>query len=935
MKKWLSFILIFLLSSVLFACTEDSTSTTANTSSSLTCSLGFHIENNECVLDDQETTDSIKEVSGILETNIIVGHYFNPLDGVLATSEEGVNLTSYVSIVGHVDYGTIGDYTLTYSLLYLEDSFSAERIIHVINGTYTQENLSRPVVTTGSNLLGSGSYFSGTNTSISHPASPSFIDHDLYDVAIPSSGWWTSLLVQNYGGSNGIYTNPLRVAYTNDGMEITNPEDGFVQYWFNEGLQTIAQFPLSLRDSYLKATSLNAGYETHVINYSDAAVQVALRNVGSSVDQMVTTLVQGSPYVFVEVANKESLTYKFDTNAVDNYEYYDVEGNLITSSTYTGNAIIVKLVHRHSGYVTTPPANVGMPQYSDKYYLVNTPDNTVFTITSANHPFGLKNELIINLGDSNYLSIAAINNLSEASFYHQNGYSLINSTDISYNINYDDSVVRTHYTYSASNLKDDSKVLIAMMPHHYKNSDASLTEYAYRTVRGTLKVHEGSYFETSLGFSGLLPGFTTPTDTAFDSSLATTYLNNLNDNIDTMDSEDFINYDGPYWNSKAMYPLSQGMIIADQLGLETLKQEFIGKLEFVLEDWFTYSGSTDTKFLYYNNTWGSVYYSNDDFATASTLSDHSFTHGYLIYAASVLAMYDPSFVDNYGDMVDLLLNDYMFTEKDSAEFAYLRNFDPFAGHSWAHGFGTFAEGNNLESSSEALNSWNAGYLWALATGDTERMEAAIYGFVTELSAAKEYWFDYDDTNWDPAYGDYVDVAGMVWGGKFDYATWFGANPTFIYGIQWLPTGEYLTSYALTEEELTKLSSIFETYLAAKNGVIDTWYSNMWAVMAIVDPIEAVSEFDASKILNDDYPNELVGSYWMVHSLASLGNRTSEVWMKLNTSVSSTVYVDADGIYTAMVWNPTQSAHTIEFYNQEGLLMTYTIQANTFESVVLN
>ena len=70
---------------------------------------------------------------------------------------------------------------------------------------------------------------------------------------------------------------------------------------------------------------------------------------------------------------------------------------------------------------------------------------------------------------------------------------------------------------------------------------------------------------------------------------------------------------------------------------------------------------------------------------------------------------------------------------------------------------------------------------------------------------------------------------MVWGGKHDYATWFGANPTFIYGIQWLPTGEYLTSYALDDEEHAKLSSIFESYLDAKNQTIDTWYSNMWFI----------------------------------------------------------------------------------------------------------
>jgi endoglucanase Acf2 len=441
-------------------------------------------------------------------------------------------------------------------------------------------------------------------------------------------------------------------------------------------------------------------------------------------------------------------------------------------------------------------------------------------------------------------------------------------------------------------------------------------------------------FQTVLSFNGLLPGYTLPQNDAFSSSLTESYLTLLDNEIDVADLENFYNDDGPYWNSKALYPLSQGIIIADQLGNDTLKQSFINKLSALLTDWYTYSGSSDERYLYYNNAWGSVYYSNDDFATASTLSDHSFTHGYLIYASAVLAMYDSSFQTEYKDMVSLLLNDYLYPEKDSANFAYLRNFDAWAGHSWAHGFGTFAEGNNLESTSEALNSWNAGYLWALATNDTARMEAAIYGFTTELSAIKEYWFDYSDENWDPKFGQYTDVAGMVWGGKHDYATWFGANPTFIYGIQWLPTGEYLTNYALTDADYTKFSSIYATYLEAKDSVIDTWYSNMWAIQAIIDPAVAIDEFDATLILNDDYPAELVGTYWMIHALDTLGRRPADVWMELQMGVTSSIYETEEGVRVAMVWNSSNEAIEVNFYNQDGWVSSEIIPAKTFTTVIV-
>lgn len=897
-----------------------------------------------CKKDDNDPNDpksdvpeTIESISGLENKEIIVGHYFDPLEDVEIITNKNRNVAHLFHISGHVNYGVIGSYTLTYTLSLGNDNINQTRTIDVVEGTYEAPTGQRSTTSPGQQSLGFGSYYEGALSAFDHPVNPAFIEGDLLDTAIPSSGWWTSLLVANYGGSNGIYTNPLRLSYTNDGMEITNPEDGFVQYWNVNQTPTMAQFPLALKDSFLKSSDLDLGYMTKVIGYSDASVKVAMRNVNDSTDHMVTTLTQGSPYVFVEVANQSSLTYTFDTIGLDNYVYYDIDGNLITSSAYTGEAIIVKLVKRHSGYDTSPPEIIGNPTYSDKYYLINAPENTTFTITSNNHPFGLKNRLNMSLGDSNIVSIAAINHLTEASFYHEHGYTMTHDTDVSYEIDHQNSDVITTYHYQQTNFNENNSnaLLLALMPHHYKYADVNVTTYTYRTVRGTLQLLDHNQFQTTLSFRGVLPGFTLPEHSSFSDTTLISYLNGLNQDIDITDDEDFINAEGPYWNSKAIYPLSQAIIISDQLGQNALKSEFIAKLKYVIEDWYTYSGQSDDKFLFYNYQWGTTYYSNNDFGTASELSDHSFTHGYIIYASSILAMYDPSFLDNYQDIVNLLLDDYMYPYKDHDQFEYLRNFDPWAGHTWAHGYGTFAEGNNLESTSEALNSWNAGYHWALATNDTDRRDAAIYGFVTELSAIKEYWFDYDDTNWDPAYGDYVDVAGMVWGGKHDYATWFGANPTFIYGIQWLPTGEYLTSYALNDEEHQKLSSIFDTYLAAKNQTIDTWFSHMWFIQSITDSHTVISNFDASKILNDDYPNELSLSYYMIHAMHTLGQRHSETWMNVQDQVSASLYENHTGDIYAMVWNASDQNESIEFFDASGLVFETTVDGLSFTKIKIN
>ena len=115
------------------------------------------------------------------------------------------------------------------------------------------------------------------------------------------------------------------------------------------------------------------------------------------------------------------------------------------------------------------------------------------------------------------------------------------------------------------------------------------------------------------------------------------------------------------------------------------------------------------------------------------------------------------------------------------EFPFLRSFDPYAGHSWACGHARFGDGNNQESSSEAMNAWCGLILWGEATGDRALRDLGIYLFTTELAAINAYWFDVLGEN-RPA--DFPQTTlGLVWGGKADYGTWFSAKPENIYRHQ--------------------------------------------------------------------------------------------------------------------------------------------------------
>ena len=892
------------------------------------------------VIDDDpiiEDDATINDVIGLEDTIIVKNAYFNPLKDVVITNQNNEDITHFLHVLGQVHYGKVGTYTLTYSMEYGEDSFEKTRLIEVVEGVIQNETAINPTHTKETVQLGEGSYITGSDASIEHPINPLYIAPNLLTKAVPSNGWWTALLVQNYGGSNGIYTNPLRSSFSNEGVEITNPGSGFVQYWNPEGYNTMANFSLALPDFHLKSTDLNTSYQTTVIDYSDTSVQVSMRNTNNLSDHMVITYAQGSPYIFAEVANGQSPYIKLATNGVSNYEFFTVGGNLINGSSYTGDGIIVKLVQKHVGYQTSRPAQVGQPTYEDRFFLISAPEGTVFTFRNDNHPFGLNNRIDMDLQAQNYFSVAALDKLSEGNYYHEHAFNRSLKGDVSYVIDYTSSDVYTTYHTAYQTLRTDKSetLLQFMMPHHYQNTDAELTQYKIRTVRGELRLYEGNYFQTKLAFNGVIPAMTHPNNDAFSEDLMIEYLTDLASRTKITDLNNFLNDEGPYWNSKAIYPLAQGIIIADQIENESIKSDLIEKLRYVLVDWFTATDQEDDRYLFYNQTWGSVYYSNNDFNTASELSDHSFTHGYLVYAASVLAMYDPTFVEDYGDMVDLLLRDYMHPVKDDTAFAYLRSFDPWAGHTWAHGFGTFAEGNNLESSSEAINSWVGGYLWALATNDQALKDAAIYGFVHEVNHAKTYMFDYSKTIFPEAYSQYAQVAGMVWGGKYDYATWFGANPTFIYGIQWLPNGEYLSSYALNASELTRLSEIYTAYLFAKNHQIDTWYANMWSIQALIDPNEAINQFNAELILNDDYPSDLSQTYFLIHALNAYGSRHTEYIMEVHHAVAASIYINQQGDVHAMIWNPSDASQTVIFRTPTNDIIEVTIEAYSFKSIRLN
>ena len=163
-------------------------------------------------------------------------------------------------------------------------------------------------------------------------------------------------------------------------------------------------------------------------------------------------------------------------------------------------------------------------------------------------------------------------------------------------------------------------------------------------------------------------------------------------------------------------------------------------------------------------------------------NDHHFHYGYFLYAAAVAAHDRPSLAARIGPVMDLLAADIASPTAQRGMPA-LRMYDAWAGHSWASGYSPFADGNDQESSSEAVNAWNGLALWAKERKRTGLASTAAWLLANEAAAAKTFWLD-PDLRAFPAFRH--SFVSLVWGGKRDSATWFSADPAAKLAIQLIP-----------------------------------------------------------------------------------------------------------------------------------------------------
>jgi endo-1,3(4)-beta-glucanase len=230
-----------------------------------------------------------------------------------------------------------------------------------------------------------------------------------------------------------------------------------------------------------------------------------------------------------------------------------------------------------------------------------------------------------------------------------------------------------------------------------------------------------------------------------------------------------------YFGGKQLQRAAQLLTLAHLLQDDASAKILTSKLRGTFEDW---ANPQSPRGFYYDTKIQGIVGKQAGFG-ANEFNDHHFHYGYFLYAAGVLAQHDSSFVQQHGKFIDLLAAD-IANYKDMETLPLRRNYDPYAGHSWASGAAPFMDGNNQESSSEAINAWTGLTLWARASQNAALEQQASWLLANESASAKRYWMGLAV----PGY-DHKSV-GILWGGKRDWGTWFSADANAIVAIQLLP-----------------------------------------------------------------------------------------------------------------------------------------------------
>ncbi|SNT42584.1 Endoglucanase Acf2 [Granulicella rosea] len=502
-----------------------------------------------------------------------------------------------------------------------------------------------------------------------------------------------------------------------------------------------------------------------------------------------------------------------------------------------------------------------------------------------------------------YLSAALLTQESDLEEYSRFAFAFPTATPLHWAYNRSKSEATTSFNVETEQKEGAAAgFLQALYPHQYTALDtpSGLAESSYISARGPMRVFEGSSFTTVNTFHGILPFLPLPRefDTAGEANLIRQSLHN---------PADFAAPD-TYGQGKSFGKLAELLLLAQNCGQTGLAHEIAGQMSQHFAQW---SGSREQSLPHfrYNPDWQTLIGYPASYGSNTQLNDHHFHYGYWIDAAAKLGLADPAWLRDPGNRAFIaeLTKDIANIDPDDTRYPVLRSFDAYAGHSWAAGAAPFGDGQNAESSSEAIHAWAGLILYAAEIHDARLEDAAVWMYTLETTAAESYWFDDGPVRTFPANFTRTQIAN-VFDGKADSATWFGADGAYEHGIQFLPfTGAslYLGRHpAYVRRNLREVTDETHGHIATAS---DKWPDLLELYQGFYDPKAALADLRNTPYVFDGETraHELA---WL-SSLAAYGQVDSAT---LADAPFYAVFRNASGAKTHIAFNPGETPLVVHF-----------------------
>ena len=680
--------------------------------------------------------------------------------------------------------------------------------------------------------------------------------------AAPTNQWYSSVMFTRW--SEVLHAVPLTAKASPRGLEVGYPQKSIVPTERKDVEVIYAhKADVTLRPlGFEPQAALLAGH-------SDWAVDIAFESQNQS---MVTTVAHGSPFVYANLSHGD---------------------------------LVLDLGSGLSARVWPEDARVLLISDAAKTYAAFAPTAGQWVVSGTSWQLRFPQ-------DRRYVSLAILPNARDDTVrsFLGHAYAHIIDTRADFRIDRQRSEVITEFKVKTRTWEGaPASGIVGLYPHHWHNS-AQLPgnpRGALGSIRGEIRLFASDRFETRYRHTGFVPFWPGVPDEVQGRAV----LSQLSKEAGRARRMMLEIGQGPYWQGKGLQRISQLMSVADVQGDPKIRAELLALLKGRFEQWL--SGQSKRTYFHYSATLGTVVSYPEEYDAVKDLNDHHFHYGYWIRAAADIGLRDPEWIrpERWGGMIDLLVADIATAERGRKDFPYLRNFDPYEGHSWASGVAPSADGNNQESSSEAVNAWAGLMMWGALQGRPELVELGTYLYTTEIQAINHYWFDIHGLTLPQEYQS----AGvsMVFGGKLAHNTWWIDEPRQIHGINLLPLTTSSTYLAESPAYVAKNMAALEREIQVYEGrgkrakPHDIWQDLFAKYVALVDPAKGRARWDewGSVELGDTRTH---AQHWLAF-LESVG--APDLAVTADTTFYA-VFSHSSRGKTYLVFNPGREARVVRF-----------------------